>query len=605
MAPAAEFNTIVEMFDAVTKKFRTEGRSMLMYKTEGQYRGVGFADMSNLVEKFANGLAALGVKASNHVALISENRPEWVVADMAILRLGAVNVSVYPSLTAKQIEYILTDAEVKYAVVSNQLQLIKLLKVIDSIPTLRRIISFSDVEDTNDPRVLGYSTVLEMGSVFQQLYPEHVQNQSKKVTPETVSALIYTSGTTGNPKGVMLTHGNIVSNIKAASACIPFSYEDTILSFLPLSHSYERTTGYYTAIACGALIAYAESIDTVPENLMEVKPTFVTTVPRLFERFHNRLMKQMSEEPLLRQKIFHWAVGVGKTHMCAKKNRVLAPLITLQYRIADLLVFKKIRARTGGNIKFFVSGGAALSAELGEFFEAIGIRIIEGYGMTEASPVISANRLDKYKWGSVGIPLPGVEVKIANDGEILVRGPNVMKGYWKNPEATAEVIDSDKWLHTGDIGLVDDNGYLKITDRKKHLFVSSGGKNIAPQPIENLLLQSNLIDQIVLIGDGRMYITALIVPNFDSIRGISRQNGWSNRTDEELALDPDVYEFINKEINRIQRDLAAYERVRKFTILHKPLTIENDEMTPLLKVRRRFVEEKFKNLIDKMYEGIH
>jgi long-chain acyl-CoA synthetase len=605
MAIAAEFNTIVEMFDAVTTRFRSEGRSMLMYKTDGKYRGIGFADMRDLVEKFANGLAAIGVKENNNISLISENRPEWVVADMAILKLGAVNVSIYPTLTAKQIEYILKDAEVKYAIVSNQMQLTKILKIIDDVPTLRRIITFTEVPDSADHRIIAFSTVLEMGSIFHQLYPDHVLNESKKVTPDHISAIIYTSGTTGNPKGVMLTHCNIVSNIKAASECIPFSHEDTILSFLPLSHSYERTAGYYTAMSCGALIAYAESIDTVPENLMEVKPTFVTTVPRLFERFYNRLMKQMSEEPILRQKIFQWAIGIGKTHIVARKNRVLAPLITFQYRIADKLVFRKIRERTGGKIKFFVSGGAALSAELGEFFESIGIKIIEGYGMTEASPVISVNRLDKYRWGSVGIPLPGVDVKIAPDGEILVRGRNVMKGYWQNPQATSETIDSENWLHTGDIGLVDEDGFLKITDRKKHLFVSSGGKNIAPQHIENLLLQSNLIDQIVLIGEGRMYITALIVPDFDFIRKISKQNGWGDKTNEELALDPNVYDYINKEINKIQRDLAAYERVRKFTILQMPLTIENDELTPSLKVRRRFVENKFKNLIDKMYEGIH
>jgi long-chain acyl-CoA synthetase len=605
MAIAVEFTTLAEMFDAVTDKFRAEGRSMLMYKVEGQYKGIGFADMRDLVEKFANGLAAIGVKASNNITLISENRPEWVVADMAILKLGAVNVSIYPTLTAKQIEFILKDAEVNYAIVSNQMQLIKLLKIIDDVPTLRRIITFSEVQDTTDHRVVAFSTVLEMGSIFQQLYPDYVLSESKKITPDTVSAIIYTSGTTGNPKGVMLTHCNIVSNIKAASECIPFSHEDTILSFLPLSHSYERTAGYYTAMSCGALIAYAESIDTVPENLMEVKPTFVTTVPRLFERFYNRLMKQMSEEPILRQKIFEWAIGIGKTFIVAKRNRVLAPFITLQYRLADKLVFKKIRERTGGRIKFFCSGGAALSAELGEFFEAIGIRIIEGYGMTEASPVISVNRLDKYKWGFVGEPLPRVEVRIAHDGEILVRGPNVMKGYWKNPQATAEAIDSENWLHTGDIGHIDEGGFLKITDRKKHLFISSGGKNIAPQHIESLLLQCNLIDQIVLIGEGRMYITALIVPDFDSIRRISKQNGWGNKTNEELARDPNVYEYLNKEINKIQRDLAAYERVRKFTILQKPLTVENDELTPSLKVRRRFVEDKFKILIDKMYEGIH
>jgi len=604
MPIATEFNTITAMFDGVVERFQIEGRPMLMYKKDGEYRGKSYSEMKALVEKFANGLAAIGVKSYDHVALISENRPEWVVADMAILKLAAVNVSIYPSLTARQIEFILNDAEVKYVIVSNQMQLNKILKIADEIPALRRIIVLSDIKKNDLPGVLSFSSVLEMGSIFQKLYPDYLKIESSKITPDVVCALIYTSGTTGNPKGVMLTHENIVSNMKSSAICIPFSHEDTILSFLPLSHSYERTTGYYTAMACGALIAYAESIDTVPENLIEIKPTFVTTVPRLFERFYNRLMKQIGEEPVIKQKIFEWALSVGKKYFKFKKNGKLHPLNKLQYLLADYLVFKKIRARTGGRIKFFVSGGAALNPALGEIFEIMGIKILEGYGMTEASPVISVNRLDDYKWGSVGKPLPGVEVKIASDGEILVRGPNVMKGYWKNPEATAAVIDSEGWLHTGDVGNIDGEGFISITDRKKHLFVSSGGKNIAPQPIENLFLQSKMIDQIVLIGDGRMFLTALVVPNYDYLRQNPEQQIWTEKTDEELARDPGVYKYLDKEIKNIQNDLSAYERIRKFTILSRPLSVENEEMTPLLKVRRRVVEEKFKAIIDKMYEGI-
>ena len=605
MPIATEFSTITGMFDRVVERFQIEGRPMLMYKKDGEYRGKSYSEMKVLVEKFANGLASIGVKNYDHVALISENRPEWVVADMAILKLAAVNVSIYPSLTARQIEFILNDAEVKYVIVSNQMQLNKILKIADEIPSLRRIVVLSDIKKNDLPGVLSFSSILEMGSIFQKLYPDYLKIESLKITPDMVCALIYTSGTTGNPKGVMLTHENIVSNMKSSAVCIPFSHNDTILSFLPLSHSYERTTGYYTAMACGALIAYAESIDTVPENLIEIKPTFVTTVPRLFERFYNRLMKQIGEEPVIKQKIFEWALSVGKDYIKFKKTEKFHPLNKIQYLLADYLVFKKIRARTGGRIKFFVSGGAALNPALGEIFEVIGIKIIEGYGMTEASPVISVNRLDDYKWGSVGKSLPGVEVKIASDGEILVRGPNVMKGYWKNPEATAAVIDREGWLHTGDVGNIDSEGFISITDRKKHLFVSSGGKNIAPQPIENLFLQSKMIDQIVLIGDGRMFLTALVVPNYDYLRQNPEQQIWIEKTDEELARDPAVYKYLDKEIKNIQKDLSAYERIRKFTLLNRPLSVENEEMTPLLKVRRRVVEEKFKVIIDKMYEGIH
>lgn len=604
MAPVVEFSTVPEMFDRVINKFLHDQRPMLMNKVEGKYIGISFSKVRTLIENFSHGLAAVGVKRNDHIALVSENRPEWVVADMGIMKLGAVNISIYPTLTPKQIEYILNDAAVKYAVVSNQLQLNKVLKIIDEVKTLKRIIVLSDKVNVDNARILNYSMVMEMGKEFQKHYPEYLSNEQKKNKPDDLMTLIYTSGTTGNPKGVMLTHNNIVSNIKAVSSCIPFTHEDIVLSFLPLSHSYERTAGYYTAIACGATIAYAESIDTLRDNLLEVRPTLVTTVPRLFERLYNRIMKQIGEDSIIKQKIFSWAIGVGKTYVCAKKNKIVFPSISLQYKIADKLVFQKIKARTGGRINFFASGGAALASELGEFFEAIGIKIVEGYGMTEASPIISVNRLDNYKFGTVGLPIPGVEVKIANDGEILARGPNVMKGYWNNPKATAEVIDKEGWLHTGDIGIFDADGFLKITDRKKHLFVSSGGKNIAPQHIESLFLQSQFIDQFVLIGDGRMFLTALIVPSFDVLKEYSRHLGIRFKDNEELVNHPEIYKLLETELSKIQKDLANYERVRKFTILSNPLTVENDELTPTLKVKRRVVEEKFKNLIEKMYADV-
>ncbi len=593
------------MFDKITEHFIGDKRPMFMHKVHGKYTHISFAKIKADVENFALGLAALGIKRGDNIALISENRPEWVVADMGMIKLGAVNVSIYPTLTPVQIEYILNDSGAKIVIVSNQHQLIKLMKIIQNIPTLQRILIMTEHEIESDPRVIPFSRVKEIGIEFGKLYPDYLLNEVNKISPEHIITIIYTSGTTGNPKGVMLTHNNLVSNIKAASECIPFTYEDTVLSFLPLCHSYERMAGYYTAMSCGSTIAYAEGIETVRDNLLEVHPTFVTTVPRLFERFYNRIMKQVGEESAVRQKIFSWAIGVGKTYMCAKKNKVMSPFLSLQYKVANKLVFKKIRERTGGQIRFFVSGGAALAPELGEFFDAVGIPIIEGYGMTESSPVISANRKDDYKFGTVGRPLSGVEVKIAADGEILVRGPNVMKGYWNDKKATEEIIDADGWLHTGDIGLFDTEGYLKITDRKKHLFVSSGGKNIAPQHIENIFLQSEFIDQFVLIGDGRMYLTALIVPNFDSLKDFADRHGIKYNNTEELSSNPEIYKLLEEVMSKLQKDLANYERVRKFTILGKPLTIENNELTPTLKVKRKVVEERFKELIDKMYRGVN
>lgn len=605
MAVIEKFSTILEMFDKVIMKFQYDQRPMLMYKVSGKYQGIGYGELKLKVDNFALGLAVMGVKRGTNIAIISENRPEWVIADMGMMKLGAVSVALYPTLTPKQIEYILIDSNAKYVIASNQLQLSKLLKVIDIVPLLEKIILMTDDSNNNDECIYSFSKVIKMGSEFRDNNAGYLHDEMNKVKPDDLLTIIYTSGTTGNPKGVMLSHKNLVSNIIASAECIPFNHEDTILSFLPLSHSYERMAGYYTAVACGATIAYAESIDTVRENLLEVQPTVVTTVPRLFERIYNRLMKQISDEPKIRQKVFSWAICVGKTYACARKNKITSPSLSIRYKLADKLVFQKIKARTGGKIKFFASGGAALASELGEFFEAIGIQIIEGYGMTESSPVISVNRLDDYKWGTVGKPIPDVVVKIAEDGEILVKGPNVMIGYWNNPKATEEIIDRDGWLHTGDIGMFDTEGYLKITDRKKHIFVSSGGKNIAPQHIENLFLQSQFIDQFVLIGDGKMYLSALIVPNFDVIKEYAAKQKISYRTIEDLANNQEIYRLLESELGRMQKELANYERVRKFTILNRSLTIENGEITPTLKPRRKIIEENFRDVIEKMYAGVN
>jgi long-chain acyl-CoA synthetase len=403
----------------------------------------------------------------------------------------------------------------------------------------------------------------------------------------------------------MLTHDNLVSNIIAAAQVIDFGTQDLLLSFLPLSHSFERMAGYYTALSCGATIAYAESVETVRDNMLEVRPTIVTTVPRLFERIYSRVMKQVDSGPPLRQKIFHWAVKVGRAHATAvRTGKSASPILTLQHAIADRLVFGKLREKTGGRMRFFVSGGAALSREFGEFFEAAGLTIIEGYGLTESSPVIAANRLHHYKWGSVGPAIPGVEIRIAQDGEILARGPNIMKGYWNNPEATKEVLDSEGWLHTGDIGHLDAEGFLCITDRKKHLFVSSGGKNIAPQPIENLFLASKYIEQFMLIGDRRMFLTALIVPDFDALKDYADSNNIPYANNVELTRHPAVNDLIEGNIAQIQKDLANFERVRKFTLLDRQFTIEDGELTPTQKVRRKAIEERYKQIIESMYEGV-
>jgi long-chain acyl-CoA synthetase len=604
MSVVVHFSTISEMFQNLMVKFANEERPVLMYKLEGSYVGISYSELGRKVDLCAFGLASLGLKRGDRISIISENRPEWAICDLAIVALGAINVPIYPTMTAKQNEYIFNDSGVKIIIVSNQFQLNKVLKVASSVPTLEKIILLTEKGSLKESDAIGYSHLMSMGEALEEREPGYVSNARQMIKPGDLLTIIYTSGTTGNPKGVMLTHSNLVSNIISSAQVIDYGIGDRILSFLPLCHSFERMAGYYTSLACGVTIAYAESLETVRENMLEVRPTVVTTVPRLFERIHSRIMKQVDGSSPLRRKLFHWALRIGREYAKDRKRGRIPASLQVKHMVADSLVFKKIRARTGGRMRFFVSGGAALAKEFGEFFEAVGLTIIEGYGLTESSPVISANMLDNYKFGSVGKPIPGVEVKIAGDGEILARGPNIMKGYWNNPEATREVIDPEGWLHTGDIGMIDAEGFLCITDRKKHLFVSSGGKNIAPQPIESLFLSSKYIEQFVLIGDRRMFLTALIVPDFDALKEYADAHNIQYAGLEDLTKRSEIDELINKDISQIQKDLANYERVRKFTLLDKPFTVEDGELTPTQKVRRKIVEQRYAHLIDTMYAGI-
>jgi len=604
MPVAVEFSTIAEMFDGVMKRFAADQRPMLLHKVEKQYQPISFPEFRRNVERFALGLASLGITKHDNVAIIAENRPEWIIADMAIVCLGAVGVPIYPTLTPKQIEFIFNDAEIKLAIVSNPFQRAKVAKIQKEVPTLHSTVMMNPKTDENDAGTYGFSDVYRLGEEFEKTHPIYFRELLAAPKPDDLLTIIYTSGTTGNPKGVMLTHHNLVSNIKAAAATIPFTDKDVLLSFLPLCHSFERMAGYYTAMACGATVAYAESVETVRDNLLEVKPTIVTTVPRLFERIHSRVIKQVDASPPLRQKIFHWGLSVGRRYAQALRSGSVPPFLKAQHALAEKLVYHKLKNRTGGRIRFFVSGGAALPRELGEFFEAMGIIIIEGYGLTETSPVLTANRLDDYNFGTVGKPIPGVEIKIADDGEILGRGPNIMKGYYNNPAATVEAIDPQGWFHTGDIGRYDAKGHLMITDRKKHLFVSSGGKNIAPQPIESLFLTSKYIDQFVLIGDGRMFLTALIVPEYENLKEYAKSVGISFSAETDLAQRGEIRKLYEQEIQSLQKDLPSFERVRRFELLPQALTVENGEITPTMKVKRKVVEQKYSTVIEKMYEGV-
>lgn len=597
--------TTPELFEYLTKDFgKKTGKPLMKTKVKGKYEGISYSEFKKETDSFAFGLAALGLKAEDKVAIISENRPEWVYSDMAILNLGGIDIPIYPSLTADSIEFILSNSDSKGVIISNKFQLNKILKIRDKLKNLHFTIVMNESDMLSDVSALyTFKDIQEMGEIFKANHPNYISESRKNITEDNLCTIIYTSGTTGEPKGVMLTHKNILSNVRAALNSFPIDDKDTFLSFLPLCHIFERMAGYYTCFTAGATLCFAESIETVSQNLLEAKPTLMMTVPRLFERIHSKIIKNVSSESSLKQKIFYWAIDIGKKYVASKKNGKHSPLLTTQNKLADRLVFKKIKEKTGGNLRFFISGGAALSQELGEFFEAIGISILEGYGLTESSPVITANRIDDYKFGTVGIPLSGVEVKIASDGEILARGDNIMKGYYKNKKETDAAI-RDRWLHTGDIGEFDKDGFLKITDRKKHLFKTSAGKYIAPAPIENLFLASEYIDQFILIGDRRTFLSALIVPDFETIKEYADSRNISYEGIEDLVKKKEIYELIDKNIIQFQKKLANFEKVRKFKLLEKPFTLETGEITPSLKIKRKIVEEKYAHLIEEMYRGL-
>ena len=603
MAAFKKFKTIPELYSYLVDEFGpTAEHGILKHKISGTYTDISYPQFKEEVESFAMGLAALGVKRGDKVAIIGENRPEWVYSDMAILGLGAVDVPLYPISTSDTIEFILNNSETVGIIVSNNFHLNKVLKIRENCKGLRFIIVMNEI-DVNESGVYLFKQVQEMGKEFAKNNKDHFADNIALSHENDLCTLIYTSGTTGQPKGVMLTHKNIMSNVNAVHEIIDIGTDDLFLSFLPLCHIFERMAGYYTALSCGAQIAYAESIEKVSSNLIEVKPTLMTSVPRLFERMYSKIIKGVEASPEKKQKIFNWAVDVGMEFQKEKKTeRGASIMLTLKHKIADILVYSKLREKTGGRLRFFISGGAALARELGEFFDAVGILILEGYGLTETSPVIAVNRPYNYKFGTVGQTLPGVEVKIAQDGEILVHGPNVMKGYYKLDEETKESL-KDGWFHTGDIGVFDAEGFLMITDRKKSLFKTTTGKYIAPTPIENLFLASKYIDQFIIIGDRRMFITALIVPDYEALKEYADAHRIQYKDPRDLTQLKQIYEMLEEELAQFQRKLASYERVRKFTILEKPFTIEDGEMTPSLKLKRKVIEQRYSDLIEEMYEG--
>ena len=560
----------------------------------GTYQDISYTELGESVDAFCKGLTALGVEKDDRVALLSENRPEWAITDFGCLAAGAVTVPMFSTLTAAQVGYILNDSGSKIICVSTSRQLEKVLALRDEVPTLEQIIVFDPIEGELPEGVIQFEAVCELDGQGQGIGVKNPSHASE----DDIATIIYTSGTTGDPKGVMLTHANFIFNLEACKSLIDVSDTDVLLSFLPLSHVFERLGGHYVPLFSGATVAYAESTFTVAQNMREVAPTVMLSVPRLYETMHDRILRAVQEGSSLKQKIFHWGVSVGSSVSSAiQQGKKPSAILQLQQNIADKLVFAKLKAATGGRLRFFVSGGAALPQSIAEFFHAAGILILEGYGLTETSPVISLNHPKQWKFGTVGAPVPGVEVHIAEDGEILTRGPHVMKGYFNNESATAEVINKEAWFHTGDIGLIDEDGFVKITDRKKNIIVLSNGKNVAPQPIESALVQSPFIDQILLVGNERKNLAALIVPNFEALKAWAAEN---NVATDDLAA-REVQQLIQGEIRSRLTDFSDFEQVRRFTLLEKEFTQEADEMTPTLKLKRNVIIERYGDRIEEMY----
>ena len=583
--------TLISMFEDSVQQYGN--KPALAHKPSGgTYQDISYTEFGASVNAFSKGLNGLGVRGGDRVAILSENRPEWAISDFGILKVGAVSVPMFSTLTAAQVGYILKDSGAKIICVSTEKQLEKCLSIREEVPTLEQIIIFDAIEGETPAGVLQFTAVCELSG-------EEVNSDSYE---DDVATIIYTSGTTGNPKGVMLTHANFIFNLQACKSLIDVSETDVLLSFLPLSHVFERLGGHYVPLFSGAKVAYAESTFTVAQNMKDVAPTVMLSVPRLYETMHERILRAVQEGSPLKQKIFHWGVSVGSAvSSVIQQGKKPSAILQLQQGIADKLVFAKLKAATGGRLRFFVSGGAALPQSIAEFFHAAGILILEGYGLTETSPVISLNHLGKWKFGTVGPPVPGVEVQIAEDGEILTRGPHVMKGYFNNEAATAEVIDAESWFYTGDIGIIDEDGFVKITDRKKNIIVLSNGKNVAPQPIESALVQSPFISQIMVIGSERKNLAALIVPNFDALKAWASENGVDTGDLSVMLQTREVQRYIQSEIRSRLTDFADFEQVRRFTLLEKEFSQEADEMTPTLKLKRNVIIEKYGDVIEGMY----
>lgn len=605
------FKTVPEMFQLLVSE--KPNLKTFFTKTENGWEGVELKDLQNLVEDFANGLKNLGVDDFDKVAIIGANSRKWAISDYAIAHIRAVSVPVYPTLIPAQSQYVVAHSESKIAIVQDEIQLDKVYSLINDASSTLQTIVIMDENYSGDK-----DHVVKFADVFNMKEQQHdIKEISKTVTEQDLLTLIYTSGTTGNPKGVMLNHSNICNNLLSIDGLLKKALEfnpeikpkdgiERFVSFLPISHSFERVGGHYSIFSQGTQIYYAEmnfTPEILFENIREVRPTFLTAVPRIFEKIHAKIMDTVSSMSGSKKKLAEWSIEVGlQTVPYRQANKDLPFLLGLKYKIADKLVLNKFRAALGGSVRACSSGGSALSKEVGSFFCGIGISIIEGYGLTETSPVMTLGDPEFFKFGTVGKAIPGVEVKIAQDGEIICRGHCVMQGYYKNEEATKEAI-IDGWFYSGDIGEFDEDGLLRITDRKKSLIVTSGGKNVAPQPMEVSLTSNKYIEQCSVIGDDRNFISALIVPNKENLMAWAENQGLASLDYKSLCLHDQTYDHFDAIVKNTMTNFSRYESVRKFTLIDEEWTVDNGELTPKMSIKRKVVAEKHKEEINAMYDS--
>jgi long-chain acyl-CoA synthetase len=598
--PAPELATIADL------PFHVSGRHpkpLLVGRVrDGQIVGESTKEWFDRLRDLSLGLRALGVTPGDRVAIMSESRPEWLLADLALLVYGAISVPVYPTLTPSQARYILADAGARLAFVSSQEQLDKIQRVRHDLPALEAVIVFDEIAPAS-PSVLSLASVIERGHaqlLNQWGVGRSFRDDARKVKPSDLAAIIYTSGTTGEPKGAMLTHRNLASNLIAAQTILRLGDEEVALSFLPLSHAFERMLAY-VGLYNGVTIIFAESLETVSRDILTVRPTLMTGVPRVYEKFEARIRQKGDSLPQPRRTLFHWGLNVASARAKAEMSgRRLSGLSKLEAALAERLVWSKIRDNVGGRLHTMISGSAPLPLAVAEFFHGIGLPITEGYGLTETSPVLTGNPPGAARAGSVGRAIPGIELRIAPDGEILARGPNIMTGYYNKPVETAEAL-RDGWFHTGDIGTLDADGYLTITDRKKDLLVTSGGKKIAPQPLEASLKRSPLVAEAIVLGDRRKFAAALIVPDFAALERRLRDLGRPLAPREELVTRPEVIGLYEEIVEALNQELSQFERIKKIRLLPREFTIESGELTPTLKIRRKTIEENWQGEIEAMY----